>query len=82
MSLPAPSFPELSPQGVKPLMTHFFLQLLVNPETGVDGSSLALDGQSAFTVVTHDPRLARVKLRNFKDPIYNCAAISGANRTL
>ena len=49
---------EASQLTLKPLMTHFCLQILVNPEAGEDGVTLT-GSQHRFTVKTYDPRLDR-----------------------
>ena len=64
---PNPLFVSAQPQGVKPLMTHCFLQVLVNPHVGIGPIELRVS-QCVFTVVTFEPRLVRVKLWRFGAP--------------
>ena len=66
-SLPAPFPPEVS-RG-ETLMTHFFLQLTINPETG-EGSIMLTLSQPKFTIITFYPRLVHVILRRFGTPYY------------
>ena len=63
--IPSSLFPSLRSQAtrVKPLITHCFLQLLVNPDTGKEGT-MVRGGRSNndFVVMTFHPRLERAKL--------------------
>ena len=55
---PSSLFPRAKPQGMKPLMTHCFLQLTINPEAGEDGN-ISTQSQRSLAVKTYDPRLDR-----------------------
>ena len=51
---------------MEPLMPHFFLQLLVNPEAGE--FLIRVYSSVNFTVITDDPRLGHIKRGNSHPP--------------
>ena len=64
---PSSLFPRAKPQGMKPLMTHCFLQLLINPDAGED-EILSTGPKPTLTVIAFDPRLCHSELRRDRTP--------------